>query len=98
MIVVQMAKTQSLLLGGTENYVVTREFNRMASREEKLSLLECLFAVSAADASVSTIESNVIRQIAEELKLEHREYADVRSKFRDDLAVLKKPETDRDTE
>jgi uncharacterized tellurite resistance protein B-like protein len=93
-----MAKTQSLLLGGTENYVVTREFNRMASREEKLALLECLFAVSAADTSVSTIESNVIRQIAEELKLEHREYAEVRSKFRDHLAVLKKPEADRDTE
>jgi uncharacterized tellurite resistance protein B-like protein len=95
-IVVQMAKTQNLLLGGTENYVVTREYNRLASHDEKLALLECLFAVSAADQSVSTIEANVIRQIADELKLEHREYVEVRSKFRDHLAVLKPPRPDQD--
>ena len=47
-IVVQMAKTQNLLFGGTENYLVTREFNRIASREDKLALLRCLFGVSAA--------------------------------------------------
>jgi len=95
-IVVQMAKTQNLLLGGTENYIVTREFNRMASREEKLTLIECLFAVSAADTSISTTESTVIRQIADELKLAHRDYVEVRSKFRDHLAVLKKPDETRD--
>jgi uncharacterized tellurite resistance protein B-like protein len=88
-IVVQMAKTQSLLFGGTENYLVTREFNRIASRREKLALLDCLFAVSAADETITTVESNVIRQIADELMLDHRDYADVRSRYRDHLAVLK---------
>jgi uncharacterized tellurite resistance protein B-like protein len=90
-IVVQMAKTQSLLFGGTENFQVTKEFNRIASREEKMALLDCLFAVSAADHSVTTTESNVIRQIADELRLEHGDYIEVRTRFRDDLAVLKKP-------
>jgi uncharacterized tellurite resistance protein B-like protein len=88
-IVVQMAKTQSLLFGGTENYLVTREFNRIATREQKLALLDCLFAVSAADETITTVESNVIRQIADELMLDHREYADVRSRYRDHLSVLK---------
>jgi uncharacterized tellurite resistance protein B-like protein len=90
-IVVQMAKTQNLLFGGTENYLVTREFNRLAGREEKMALLHCLFAVSAAEEGVSTVESNVIRQIADELKLDHADYIEVRSRFRDRLTVLKKP-------
>jgi uncharacterized tellurite resistance protein B-like protein len=90
-IVVQMAKSQNLLFGGTENFQVTKEFNRIASREEKMALLDCLFAVSAADRSITTAESNVIRQIADELRLEHGDYIEVRTRFRDDLAVLKKP-------
>ena len=91
-IVVQMAKTQSLLFGGTENFVVTRELGRIASEDEKLALLECLFAVSAADDSISTIEDNVIRQIATELRLEHKQFIAARSRFRDQLAVFKKTE------
>jgi len=90
LIVVQMAKTQNLLFGGTENYVVTRELGRIASQDEKLALLDCLFAVSAADASISTIEDNVIRQIATELRLEHKDFITVRARYRDHLAVLKK--------
>jgi uncharacterized tellurite resistance protein B-like protein len=90
-IVVQMAKSQNLLFGGTENFQVTKEFKRIASREEKMALLDCLFAVSAADRSITTAESNVIRQIADELRLEHGDYIEVRRRFRDDLAVLKKP-------
>ncbi len=90
-LVVQMAKTQSILFGGTENYVVTREFNRLATREQKMALLECLFAVSAADESISTTESNEVRKISRELKLEHPDYIAARSAYRDYLAVLKKP-------
>jgi uncharacterized tellurite resistance protein B-like protein len=36
-VVVQMAKSQNLLFGSTENYLVTREFERMATREQKLA-------------------------------------------------------------
>ena len=45
-IVVQMAKMQSTLFSGIEDYVVTREFNGIATREQKVALLHCLFAVS----------------------------------------------------
>jgi uncharacterized tellurite resistance protein B-like protein len=88
-IVVQMAKSQSILFGATENYLVTREFNKMATRDQKLALLECLFAVSAADQSISTMEDNEISQIADELRIEHRDFISVRSMFREHLAVLK---------
>ena len=90
-IVVQMAKTQNILFGATENYLVTREFNNIATREEKIALLHCLFAVSSADQSVSSAEDSEIRQIASELKIEHRDLIAVRSAYREHLAVLKKP-------
>jgi len=92
-LVVQMAKTQNLLFGGTENYLVAKEFNRIATREQKLSLLHCLFAVGAADDSISATENNVVRQIAEELNLEHADFIAVRSRFREHLAVFRRPDS-----
>ncbi len=92
-LVVQMAKTQSLLFGGTENFLVTREFNKIATRDQKLQLLECLFAVSAADQSISTVESNEVRKISRELQLEHGEFIAARSAFREHLTVLKDPKS-----
>jgi len=88
-VVVQMAKTQNQLFGGTENYLVTREFERIANREQKLALLECLFAVTAADENISTEEDNVISQISSELRLSHAEYITARSHYRKYLSVLK---------
>lgn len=90
-LVVQMAKTQSRLFGGTENFLVTREFEELATHEQKLALLDCLFAVSAADLSVSTTEEVEIKKIASELKLSHDEYIATRLRYREHLAVLKKP-------
>lgn len=88
-LVVHMAKTRNLVFGGTDNFLVTREFNKTATREQKLALLECLFAVSAAEDLVSTVEENEIRQISAELMLPHSDYIAVRLKRREDLAVLR---------
>lgn len=90
-IVVQIAKTQSILFGGTENYLVTREFNQLATHEQKFALLHCLFAISASDESISTLEDNEIRRIAKELRLTHKDFIAVRLAHRRHLAVLKKP-------
>ena len=83
---VQMAKTQSLLFSGTENFLVTREFNRIATPEQKLALVDCLFAVSAADKSISTVEDNEIRQICKEMLLSHSDFIAVRLRYKDHLA------------
>ncbi|MGE5176526.1 MAG: TerB family tellurite resistance protein [Hyphomicrobiales bacterium] len=88
-LVVQMAKTQTLLFGATENFLVTREFNGMATAEQKRSLLDCLFAVSAADETISSVEEAEVRRISEELDLSRAEFLAARSKFLDYLAVLK---------
>jgi uncharacterized tellurite resistance protein B-like protein len=89
-LVVQMARTQNTLFGGTENYLVTREFNRIASHDQKLALLQCLFSVSAADESISVVEDNEIRRIASELRLTHSDFIRSRSAWRDHLSVLNK--------
>jgi uncharacterized tellurite resistance protein B-like protein len=88
-LVVQMAKTQNRLFGGTENFLVTQEFNEIATREQKMALLHCLYAVSAADQSVSTREDNEIRNISKELLLSHEDFISVRLEYRDYLSVLK---------
>ena len=94
-LVVQLAKTQALLFGGTENFVVTKEFNRIASREQKLALVNCLYAVSSSDQSISAVEDNEIRRITQELRLEHQDFIAARSAHREHLEVLKKPSTRR---
>ena len=89
--VVEIAKRQNLLFGHVENFLVTREFNQLATREQKLDLLDCLFAVSSSDDSVSSVEDSEIRQIASELLLEHSEFIRIRSGYREHLEVLRKP-------
>jgi uncharacterized tellurite resistance protein B-like protein len=88
-LVVQIAKSQTVLFGATEDYLVTREFARTATRDQKLALLDCCFAVSAADRDVSADEEAAVRQIASELGLEHADFIAARSAYRDYLAVLK---------
>lgn len=84
-IVVQMAKTQHLVLGGTEDYAVAREFGRLATHEQKLALIDCLFAVSATDDSILTVEDNEIVKVARELKIEHADVVGLRSRYRHHL-------------
>jgi uncharacterized tellurite resistance protein B-like protein len=50
---VSLAKAQYHVAGGTEGFLVTREFREIATREQCRELLDCLFAVSAADDSIS---------------------------------------------
>lgn len=88
-LVVEIAKAQSLLFGGVEDFQVTREFASRATHEEKLALLHCLFAVSSADQTIAVIEDNEIRRISRELRIEHADYIAARLAHRQHLGVLK---------
>ena len=88
-LVVEIAKAQSLLFGGVEDFQVTREFASRATHEEKLAVLHCLFAVSSADETIALIEDNEIRRISRELRIEHADYIAVRLAHREHLGVLK---------
>lgn len=93
-LVVRIAKAQSQRHRGTEDFIVTRELAALASREQKLALLDCLFAVSSSDSSIRTVEDNEIRRVASELKLEHADFIAVRSAHTGHLEVLRDRKTD----
>ena len=88
-LVVQIAKSQHRLFGGTENFLVTREFAEISTAEQRQELLDCLFEVSAADTSISGEEEAQIRQIASELGFSHREFVAARSVYSEHREVLK---------
>jgi len=85
---VAIAKSQARLLGGTENYVVTREFRAISTPEQRGQLLQCLYAVAAADGTISTIESSEIVGVAEELGFTRTEANALKSQYREKLSVL----------
>jgi uncharacterized tellurite resistance protein B-like protein len=85
-LVVEIAKSQARLLGETENYVVTREFRNIATAGQRGQLLQCLFAVAAADGTISSAESAEIAAIGEELGFTRPEINALRSQYRDKLS------------
>lgn len=89
-LIVEIAKSQTRLFGGTEDFQVAQEFKRLADREQREELLHCLFAVSAADDEITGDEEGRIRQIADELGFSHREYAQVRSSYNDKRTVMRR--------
>ena len=78
MVVVQLAKTSNLLFGGTANVLVAREFSSLASHDQKLALMRCLFALAAADEAISTAEEGEIHRLANELRIEHADLVALR--------------------
>ena len=87
-VVVEMAKLQARLHGATEDFLVTREFARIATVEQKLALLRCCFAVGAADDSISADEASVVNQIARELDLSREQLNAVRAEFVERLSAI----------
>ena len=88
-LVVTMATAEAVEKGGTQNYLVTRELRSVSTREQRTKLLHCLFAVGAADGSISAAEGNEISAIAEELGFMPAEANAVKGLFRDKLATLR---------
>jgi uncharacterized tellurite resistance protein B-like protein len=89
-LVVQIAVSQARNLGGTENYMVTREFRQTSTREQRGALLQCLYAVAAADGTISGVESSEIVSIADELGFTRAEANSLRGAYRDKLAEFQR--------
>lgn len=85
---VEIAKHQSRQEGGTEDFLVTREFRDLATEEQRLALVRCCFAVGAADTSISADENAEIREIATELGITRAQLNEVADEFKDRLSVI----------
>ena len=92
-LIVEIAQAGTRDLGGQENYLVTREFRRISSREQRIGLVECLYAISAADGTISTTESSTVLMIAEELGLSRNEANALRASWKEHLAEFQGLET-----
>jgi uncharacterized tellurite resistance protein B-like protein len=92
---VRIATSHGLRHGGTEDFLVTREFAGLATRDQRLALLDCLFALSSTDESIVVLEDNEIRRIASELKLEHADFIQARGDYLQHLKVLRRESPDR---
>lgn len=87
-LVVEMAKLQARVHGATEDFLVTREFKRIASDEQKLAVLRCCFLVGAADDSISSEEASVVNQIARELDVSRTDLNAVRAEFVERMSAI----------
>ena len=88
-LLVEIAKHQVRLFGGTDNVAVSQRFRQRSTPEQRIELLECVFAVSAADESITVVEEGQARQISSELGLTHKEFVQALSAYVDHLESLK---------
>lgn len=84
----QIARNQSLLYSGTEDYLVTRQFRELASEEDRLALLRCCYIVGAADDTITAQESDTLQEIAKELDIDRAAVNRIRNEFAPKLAAI----------
>ena len=87
-LVAEMARTQSLLYGGTEDYLVTRQFKDLSTQEERVALLRCCYLVGAADDTITASESDTLQEIAFELDLDRPTVNAIRNEFASKLSAI----------
>lgn len=88
-LVVQMARTQQKLFGATDDFLVTRALAGLATDSQKLAVVECLYAVAAADKRIFNSEADEIARIGKELKVDPVELSRLRSQYREFLEARK---------
>ena len=87
-LVTEMAKLQAKTVGGTEDYVVTRELKHLTTMEQRLAVVKACFAVTAANGSISAEESAIVNEIAKELDIDAEALNTVRAEYHDLLSSV----------
>lgn len=77
------------LHGASDDHLVARAFRDASSPDERLRLLRCLYAIAAADDTITTAEDNEIFEIAMALGVGHKDVVALRSEWRAHLGTLK---------
>ena len=89
-VVAEIARSESRLLGATEDYLVTRRFREVSTADERTRLLHCLFAVATpGDRAISAAQTAEIHEIADELGFTLDELNEVRRGYADRLAAVR---------
>jgi tellurite resistance protein len=87
-LVTEMAKLQAKTVGGTEDFVVTREFKALASQDQKIDVLRACFAIGAANGTISAEETAIVNEIAAELDIDDATLNAIRADFHEQLSAV----------
>ena len=87
-LVTEMAKLQAKTVGGTEDFVVTREFKALADQDQRIVVLRACFAVMAANGTISAEETATINQIAMELDIDDATLNAIRADYHEQLSSV----------
>ena len=86
--VLQIVKQHTLELVGLEDHLYLKLLNEISSKDEKLEILESLFALAAADSKICSAEERDLSVISKGLRLAHEEYIVIKRRYSDSLASL----------
>ena len=87
-LVTEMAKLQAKTVGGTEDYVVTREFKALSTVDQRLQVLRACFAIGAANGTISAEETAVVNEIADELDIDDATLNAIRADYHEQLSSV----------
>jgi hypothetical protein len=88
-LVVQIALNNATLFGGTDNYVITREVSKTASRDQLERLLRAAFAVGAADQTINAQESSELDMVGSELGFADTEIRAMRAEYKESFSAVR---------
>ena len=83
-------KQNILEIATVQSQRYSRILRELADQELRLQVLEMLVALAAADQTITSAETNVMRQITTALGLTQRDYNAAQAKYKDRLAVLQR--------
>lgn len=75
-------------LAAANSQAYTRDLRQLAARETRVEILQVLVDLAAADGSITTEETNLLRRTTTAMGLEDGDYLAAQSQHRDRLSVL----------
>ena len=87
-LVTEMAKLQAKTVGGTEDYVVTREFKKLADDAQRVAVVRACYAVMAVNGTISAEETGAINQIADELDIDEDVLRSIRAEYHEKFSSV----------
>jgi uncharacterized tellurite resistance protein B-like protein len=88
-LVLDLIRHEAETLCVLQHHLLNRAVNERASPEQKLDLIDCLYAVAGADGSIADVEDREIRRVAHAILVPHNELMRIRARYKDRLEVMR---------
>ena len=86
--VISLVTAHLASMAGIDYALLTRAMNEHGSADDKLHLIDCLYAMATADDLVSTVEEDQIRAVGHALMLPRSQLVEIRGRYREQLEVV----------